>query len=53
MTEFEKLVMAMRDAQKKYYKTKDINVLRQAKALESKVDAHIRNAQMSQMQMEF
>ena len=38
MTDFEKLVSDMRRAQKDYFKTKDANILLEAKRLEKEVD---------------
>ena len=43
MTDFEELVSRMRDAQKMYFRTRGMDVLKQSKELEKQVDAHIRS----------
>jgi len=43
MNDFEKLVSEMRNAQKKYFKTRDAYWLRKSKELESAVDVHLSN----------
>ena len=39
--EFFKLVRAMRDAQKRYFKNREVDDLRKSKALEKRVDSEI------------
>ena len=39
--EFFKLVRAMRDAQKRYFKYREVDDLRKSKALEKRVDSEI------------
>lgn len=41
MTEFEKLVLEMRKAQKAYFKTRDKNILPLSKQLEKRVDEYL------------
>ena len=41
MTIFEQMVLAMRKAQKEYYRTKTQTALLKAKELEKKVDDHL------------
>jgi len=43
MSEFELLVLEMRKAQSKYFKTRDRAVLDLSKALEKKVDEYLSN----------
>ena len=41
LTDFEKLVKEMRDAQKTYFRTRDASVLQSSKRLEREVDKYI------------
>lgn len=45
MTDFEKLVLEMRKAQKDYFKTRDKQVLELSKKLERKVDNYLMYAE--------
>lgn len=45
MTEFEKLVLEMRTAQKNWFRWHDQNELRKSKELERKVDAALKQKQ--------
>lgn len=42
VTDFEKLVLEMRNLQKAYFKTRDRDILEQSKATERKVDAYLK-----------
>lgn len=48
MSEFEKLVLEMRETQKEYFRTRDKTTLAKSKALEKKVDDYfIKNKPLS------
>ena len=49
MTDFEKLVFAMREKQKEYFKTRDRVVLAESKRLEMQVDKYLQDKTINKL----